>query len=340
MRRLFHLTVTTLLPGAALLMHVLIFCCYARRWDKAAALTVFPFWAWALLGMGMAGFAWLFTRRRLAMGIAVLWLVTMVVYSDETVPLLRSASTMPQPGRAAPAPDGKPVLRIATLNCKAGHFNPRSPFDVIPWDPDIVLLQESSSSQVLREIAQQLYGGDPAGHFAGGFECGLITRGRILKMVSGNFAHSLLATIQLGKDSAGQDIVVEVACVHLQGAETDIKPTRETLSKHALNRLKRRAELQEVLTIQTLISGQRPSVIAGDFNAPQGDAIFRLLSSAGFTDAFAAAGAGWPDTFPNSAPMLRIDQQWSNRRLKPLRGRTVRSTHSDHRMVVCDYTLN
>ncbi|MES2708961.1 MAG: endonuclease/exonuclease/phosphatase family protein [Verrucomicrobiota bacterium] len=340
MRRLFHLAVTTVLPAGALLLHIVIFICYARRWDKVAALTVFPFWAWALLGMLMAGSAWLFTRRRLALGVAVLWLATMVIYSDETRPLLRSASRMPQPGRAAPSPDGRPALRIVTLNCKAGHFNPKSPFEVIPWQPDIVLLQESSSAPVLQEVARQLYGEDTTGHFAGGWECGVITRGRILKMVTGNFLHSLLATIQFGKDSDGRDIVVEVACVHLQGAETDIRLySRETLSKHALNRLRRRAELQEVLTIQTLISGQRPAVVAGDFNAPQGDAIFRLLSSAGFTDAFAAAGAGWPDTFPNAAPMLRIDQQWCNSRLTPLRGRTVRSSHSDHRMVVCDYTV-
>lgn len=340
MRRLFYLTVTTLLPVGALLMHVVIFACYARRWDKVAALTVFPFWAWGLLGLGMTGFAWLFTRRRLALGIAVLWLATMVIYSDETVPLLRLSSHLPQPGRAAPSPDGKPVLRVATLNCKGGHLNPRSPFEAIPWQPDILLLQESAQNSVLQSVATELYGGGITGRVAGGWECGLITRGRILKVVSGNFQHSLLATIQFDRKSCGFDAVVEVACVHLQGAETDVRLySRETLSKHALNRLRRRAELQEVLTIQTLISGQRPSIIAGDFNAPQGDAIFRLLSSAGFTDAFAEAGAGWPNTFPNAAPMLRIDQQWSNSRLIPLRGRTVRSQHSDHRMVVCDYTV-
>ncbi|MDB6135989.1 MAG: Endonuclease/exonuclease/phosphatase [Verrucomicrobiales bacterium] len=340
MRRLFHLTVTTLLPAGALLLHGIIFISYARRWDKVAALTVFPFWAWALLGMLMAGSAWLFTRRRLALGVAALWLVTMLVYSDETVPLLRPSSRMPQPGPAAPAPDGKPVLRIATLNCKAGHFNPRSPYEVIPWSPDIVLLQESANSGVLQDVARQLYGGDPAGHYAGGWECGLITRGRTTKMVTGNFQHSLLATVHFGKDAQGVDRIVEVACVHLQGAETDLRLySRETLSKHALNRLRRRAELQEVLTIQTLISGRRPAVVGGDFNAPQGDAIFRLLSAAGFRDAFAEAGAGWPNTFPNYAPMLRIDQQWSNARLIPVRGRTVRSQHSDHRMVICDYVL-
>ena len=34
-----------------------------------------------------------------------------------------------------------------------------------------------------------------------------------------------------------------------------------------------------------MMNGQRPALIGGDFNAPAGDAIFRLLSAAGFTDA-------------------------------------------------------
>lgn len=335
MRRLFHLTVTALLPAGALVLHIVIFICYARRWDKVAALTVFPFWAWALLGFLMAGISWLFTRRRPALWILGLWVVTMVVFSDETIPLLRSRSHLPQPGRALADPVGRPVLRIVSLNCKAGPVNPRSAFDVVPWEPDVVVLQESAQSSVLQELAGELYGKDITGRFAGGWECGIVTRGRIQKVATGNFQHSLLVSILFENG-----ITVEVACVHLRGAVTDVRLyRRETLIEHALNRLKRRAELQNVLAIQSLISGQNPTVIAGDFNAPQGDAIFRLLTAVGFSDAFKVAGAGWADTFPNAAPMLRIDQQWSNSRLIPLRGRAVRSTHSDHRLVVCDYAV-
>ena len=128
--------------------------------------------------------------------------------------------------------------------------------------------------------------------------------------------------------------------MHLRGAETDVRLyKREALFKHAINRLERRADLQKLLTLQSLMNGQGPALIGGDFNAPAGDAIFRLLGSAGFADAFAAVGSCWPNTFPNAAPMLRIDHQWSNARLVPVRGRVVKSIHSDHRLVICDYLM-
>ncbi len=67
--------------------------------------------------------------------------------------------------------------------------------------------------------------------------------------------------------------------------------------------------------------------------------MFRLLEDEHLTNAMDAAGSGWPDTFPNSAPMLRIDHQWVNAALTPAGGRVVDSTHSDHRMMVCEYTF-
>lgn len=335
MRRLWYHFLHTLLPVGALGLHVVIFVTYARRWDKVAALTVFPFWAWGLLGMGMAGLAWLLTRQRFALAVAALWLVTVLCFSDETRPLLRSWQAKPEPGIAAPAPDGTKVRRVITLNCKAGYFNPKAAGEVIPWEPDVVLLQESTAPGVLRQVATELYGGDPAEHTVGNGECGIITRGRILRSVTGNLPHSLSATIQFDDGT-----VLEAASVHLRGAETDVRLyKREALFKHAINRLERRADLQKLLTLQSLMNGQGPALIGGDFNAPAGDAIFRLLGSAGFSDAFAAVGSGWPNTFPNAAPMLRIDHQWSNARLVPVRGRVVKSIHSDHRLVICDYLM-
>lgn len=335
MRRIWHHITHTLLPLGALGLHVVIFVSYARRWDKVAALTVYPFWAWGLVGFAMAGFAWLLTRQRLALGIASLWLVTMLVFSDETKPLLRSWKPKPEPGLPVAVPDGGRVRRVITFNCKAGYFNPNAAAEVIPWQPDVVLLQESTSPGVLLQVAQALYGGNPAEHIVGNWECGIITRGRILRSITGNLPRSLSATIQFEDGS-----LLEAASVHLRGAETDVRLyKREALFKHAVNRLERRADLQKLLTLQTLMNGQRPALIGGDFNAPAGDAIFRLLESAGFADAAKAVGTGWPDTFPNAFPLLRIDHLWSNGRLVPVRSSAVKSVHSDHRMVVCDYLM-
>jgi hypothetical protein len=59
---------TTGLTWAALGLHLAVCACYLRRWDKLAAVTVFPFWAWCGLGLLMAGTGWLIARRRLKPG--------------------------------------------------------------------------------------------------------------------------------------------------------------------------------------------------------------------------------------------------------------------------------
>ena len=87
------------------------------------------------------------------------------------------------------------------------------------------------------------------------------------------------------------------------------------------------------------MSRQHPAIVGGDFNAPAGDAVFDLLKDAGFRDAFAEAGSGWPDTYPNAAPMLRIDHLWVNSPVRPVRAAAVKTVYSDHRMVVCDFFL-
>ncbi len=192
----------------------------------------------------------------------------MLGFSDETKPLLRSWQPRPEPGVPAPAPDGTRVRRVVTFNCKAGYINPQAPREVMAWEPDVVLFQESAQPDVLRQVALELYGGLVDEHVAGRWECSIITRGRIVRSVLGNLPNSLSVTIQFEDNS-----VMEVASVHLHGAETDVRLyKREALYKHAMNRLARRAELQQLLTVQTLIGGQRPALIGGDFNAGAGDA--------------------------------------------------------------------
>jgi endonuclease/exonuclease/phosphatase (EEP) superfamily protein YafD len=335
MRRLWFHLLNSLLPAGALLLHFVIFASFARRWDKVAALTVFPFWAWGLLGAGMAGFAWLLTRQRFALAVVGLWGVTVLIFADETRPVLRSWQAKPEPGMPAPAPDGSRVRRIITLNCKVGIFHPSAPREVMAWQPDVVLFQETAQPAVLQKVAEELYGGNPFDHALGNWECGIITRGKIISRGMGVVPNTVSATIQFDDGK-----MLDVTSVHLHGAETDVRLyKRETLLKHALNRLTHRAELQQVLTVRTMMNGPQAALIGGDFNAPAGDSIFRLLTAAGFKDGIGEAGSGWPNTYPNQAPVLRIDHLWGNERLVPVRGRTVKSAHSDHRMVICDFVL-
>ena len=92
----------------------------------------------------MAGFAWLMTKQRLALGVAGLWLVTSVGFCRRDPAPASIMEAKPEPGMPAAAPDGSRVRRVITLNCKAGYFNPESAGEVIPWEPDVVLFQETA----------------------------------------------------------------------------------------------------------------------------------------------------------------------------------------------------
>jgi endonuclease/exonuclease/phosphatase (EEP) superfamily protein YafD len=324
---------TSGLTWAALALHLVICACYLRRWDKLAAITVFPFWAWGLAGGGMALVAWLAGRRKLAAAAAWLWLGTIVVGSDETRPLLRFGAQKPEPGAPAPV-DGRVPLRLVTLNCRAGMWHPETLRDIEPWQPDIVLLQEAPAPLELQKFTARLYG-NGRGSWAGGINCGLVARGQLLNTLTVYQPYSILATVEIAPKK-----LLEVGCVHLQGAETNVKLwTRNAFRSHYYNRQSRRSELIRLMGLRRFISRQHPAIIGGDFNAPAGDAVFDLLKQSEFRDVFAEAGSGWPDTYPNSAPMLRIDHLWVNAAVTPVRAAAVSTKHSDHRMVVCDFLV-
>lgn len=286
------------LPSAALGLHFVILICYVRRWDHAAAITVLPFWSWGILGLILAGTSWLIFRTRWAMGVFLLWLVTIVVGSDETRPLLRVSAAQPAPG-LPPDINGSRVLRIVTLNCKAQ--NPISATEVLPWQPDIIFFQEAPFPGTLLEIAKKLYpDGKPQEHFVGGYDCAILTRGKILTGVptSSNSANPNPLRILPGLIELDGRLL-HLVCVHLQGAETTLSlHSPHAWKMHYWNRQSRR---EEMIRVRSWMEGLKlisaaPVIIAGDFNAPAGDAVFRELEP-DFTNVFESVGSGWEIRF-------------------------------------------
>jgi vancomycin resistance protein VanJ len=332
MPRVLRTFLTTGLTWTALGLHLVVCACYLRRWDKVAAITVYPFWVWGLSGAILAGVAWLTGRKRLASAVFWVWIGTVLVGSDETQPMLRLTADKPQPGPPEEAFQKQP-LRILTLNCHAGAWHPESLKDVEPWQADIIFLQEAPVPMELQQFAARLYG-DPKGHWDGGWHCGIITRGRILATLTGYQPTTIISTIEVNGKR------LDVACVHLTGAETSMKLwSPESFRLHYWNRQSRRTALNNLLHAQGFFSNGNPAIIGGDFNAPAGDAVFDLLTARGFRDAFAEAGSGWPDTYPNYAPVLRIDHLWVSPQVKPVRAAAVTTQYSDHRMIVCDFLI-
>jgi endonuclease/exonuclease/phosphatase (EEP) superfamily protein YafD len=177
-------------------------------------------------------------------------------------------------------------------------------------------------------------------HVLGGYEVAVVTRGKVGYNPSIGMETQKPPWLvrELPCIIALDGRIIHAVCVHLNGAVTDVGLHRaSTWNSHYLNRMSR---LREMLTVRNLLTLQQltpaPTIIGGDFNAPAGDAVFRVLEP-DLTDAFATVGAGWGDTFPNKTPLLRIDHIYANDQLTPVRARTVETVNSDHRMVVVDY---
>jgi endonuclease/exonuclease/phosphatase (EEP) superfamily protein YafD len=319
------------LVGASLLLHLFTVFCFTWQPDHFAAFTVLPIWLWGALGLLLSTIAWFMLRVSGPWIMTAIWVVTLVVGSDEARALTHFGKSAPLPGPAAPS-DGKPVIRVITLNCALFRFGDPS-LDLAAWAPDIVLLQDASPHQV-RQLAMALYG--DRGDFRTHTTNGILTRWKIQRKASNLTQRNQQATITLPDGSA-----VEVVNVHLASAATDLRFwQRSSWREHRINRALRLDELSLVQRIlgQTTDFPNIPTLFGGDFNSPATDVVLRQLTR-DFIDAFAAAGSAWGDTYHRRFPILRIDHLYATRHFTPVRCRAFTTRHSDHRLVIADFLL-
>ena len=316
---------------AGLLLHLGVMVCHAGRWDWVSAVTVFPIWMWALGGLALGGIARLAGWRRSGSLVLLLWAVVFLSCPDEWRPLWRGmaqSSAAPPPG---PPPAGR--WRVVSLNCRKKSIDAAR--EVAAWKPDVALFQEMGGWQeaALKALAREWWGAE--GQAVVGPECAILARGGLIpRLTTPPSVDEQFVQATLHRPD-GQEI--ELVSIHLQRAVTDMRLWRwETWREHSRNHRSRRLHLADAMNYQLRIGGLRPCLMAGDFNAPANDRIFRTLMPH-FRDVFPMAAVGWPDTYPNGFPLLRIDQMWVTPELKPSGARAVRTVHSDHRMVVVDF---
>ena len=202
--------------------------------------------------------------------------------------------------------------------------------------PDILFIQEIPHPYRLRQLNDSLYQGKGDYRYDAEKRCGIIVRGEIERQIKNQVYRSQQVTARLPNQRK-----VELVNLHLQAASTDLRLwTRECWRTHRQNRELRRAELGLSLEIlkRTLPSTSRPTIIAGDFNAPANDSIYRMLGDR-FVDSFEAAGTGWGNTYHRRFPILRLDHIFVSEEFLPVRSTVVTIPESDHRMVVSDLVL-
>ena len=318
-------------PIFALALHFVVTLCYIKRWDKVTAVTVFPLWSWALIGIFIIAVSWLFARNKFGVLVAAVWLVTALVGADEIPGIVNSIKGKNLTQAHPVTHEGKSIIRVATINCK--NRTEEALLEAKAYAPDVVLIQESPGGSSLKKIAQEFYGEE--GQFAGGWHCGIIARGKIMAIKNSptpRFSHATL-TLDDGRS-------IDLVSVHLKHAITrwDLW-NRDCWKTHYSNRKIRRRQLIEILTHVSKTHGNRPVIFGGDFNAPASDAVYNILRHH-FLDSYRAVGSGWGNTFFNRLPLLRIDQLWATTQLQPVNARAVPTKNSDHRLLVCDYTLD
>lgn len=317
----------------ALGFHLLTIALYTRQPDLFAAFTLFPIWVWGGIGLSISSLAFLGFRAPLSLFTSGVWAVTVLALSDETRSLGRIGQEAPEPG-IPKRHNGRNVIRVATINWSA---SPKSfSLDIERYHPDIIFIQEIPHPYQLRKLNDTLYKGKGDYRYDSTKRCGVIVRGEIERQIRNKIYRSQQVTARLPNGRK-----VELLNLHLQAASTDMRLwQRDCWRIHQQNRKLRRAELTVALSVlkETSPFPNRPTIVAGDFNAPANDSIYRMLRHH-FTDSFDASGTGWGNTYHRRLPILRLDHIFASKHFLPVRSRVVSIPQSDHRMVVSDFVL-
>lgn len=293
-------------------------------WDHVAAVTVFPQWSWSLVGGVCATIAWrlLGRRARLPAILLTLWLIATLIFADNLVPVVRGLAY----GSAPPDRARSGAFRIATLNCASSSS---AAGEVMQFKPDIILLQECPVSNEVVRLAREWFGENAS--FVVGFDCAVVAR-HPLRMCEARLpVHYTRAIVSFSSDR--EAVVTSLRLTPPLGNVDLWNPG--TWRAYLEDRRLRTRQLQSVLDAPPT-NPDLPEILGGDFNAPAGDGIYKLLG--GFRDSHRVAGRGLGNTALNTMPFFRPDQIWL-KRLLPVSSYAVRTVHSDHRMVVADVLL-
>lgn len=317
-----------ILLALSALLCIALMVCYGFQPDSCTAVTVFPVWLWFLLALLWTPFGLSRTTKRQFIAVAALWLLYLTLFCEELRSLVRFRyistgewQSLRRQGKA---------LRVVSLNCAGG--SEQAADEVLKVQPDIVLLQESPSRQAVEQLAYKLFGKDAG--VLWGIDASIMVRGTIVPV---DLPSPLDSICVHGSVRLTSGLKADVVSLRLLPnlVRTDLW-SPNCWQAYKENRQIRREQLRTVIQhLDKTVSPDTPLIVGGDFNAPQGDAIFRLMKPR-LHDSFAEGGIGWGNTMLNELPIVRIDQIWVSKHFRAVAVIAIKTLHSDHRMVVCD----
>lgn len=314
--------------GLSALLCLAVAVCYHLRPDSCAAVTIWPVWVWAAPGLFLVALAANRHRKRVLTAVVILWLAYLGAFAEEPRSLLRRHG-WPASDWEAARRRGR-ALRVVSLNCAGG--DPEAAAEVLTYDPDIVLLQESPTRSHVRQLAQRLFGREAG--LLWRLDTAIISRGEVRPLATGGLQLLAAAHVHLASG-----IAADVISVHLFSPVLDSQLwSGDSWRRQAANRRARRGQADELGRLVAALPQGESVIVGGDFNAPAGDAIYRPLKPR-LHEAFAEGGIGWGNTAFNDLPLERPDEVWVSDQLRAAAVVARKTKRSDHRMVVCDLVL-
>lgn len=320
-------SLATVIPSLILVVSLIVLASYLNRWDSMTAVTLIPIWAWSAVGMLACILSWIIFRGIPSVIVFSIWLVFGIGFSEETHALVRELGQSIDP-KAAP-PENR-QFRVVSVNTAGSAEALGRAFDL---NPDLVIVQESPGGKEVTSLADEEFGPDVS-YFVAARQA-IIGRGELMATLTGEDGKAIHARLKL-RDG----FVIDITSVYLDPSHPSpylwkISEWRKLTDRRIANRRLLRKSLGE----NRITRNTTGRIVAGGFNTPPGDDVFRPLQSNGLIDTFRTSGTGWGNTYPANYPALRYDQIWSSTNLAPVKATTQRNPVSDHRMVVTDFAL-
>jgi vancomycin resistance protein VanJ len=309
----------------SLVLFPAILICHLFKPDTCAALMFYPIWAWGILGVTLSIGSLLY-KKSISASLIIIWLAFTILLAEEPRSLLRSIYVSDSKWQSIP--EEKRVI-VISLNCAGGSM--AAVHEILPYNPDVILLQEvPSSKEDIQAFAKTIFKDDAS--IVHGADTAIIVRGELEEIPLDKQKNIFMTQARIRLKSGYKS---EVICIRLKPPTIDINIlSKNCWIEHRNNRKSKRKQIEQIMEQVNSVPSNMPIILGGDFNIPARDASLRALQTQ-LSDTFSKGGVGWGHTALNSVPLFRVDQIWTSLDFNPLSVFAKKTKYSDHRMVIC-----
>nr|AUN35818.1 hypothetical protein [uncultured bacterium] len=303
---------------------------YQAQPDDLAGLTIVPACIWII--PGILSILWFSGRGRkmLAFTVFALWALFTTTSVEEVWSLARR-DKFPTSTWQAARNEGK-TIRIASLDCVDSQTQAAAEVKTLDPKPDIILLQKSPSQEELQKLATELFGGEGAVMWS--TDTSIIVHGKVTPKTTDPNSLFVHGTVDL---STGKQIEVIDVCLLPAVIRYDFW-SRDFWRAHRDARRERRKQIDSIIKEMNTVPATTPLVVGGNFNCAVEDGSLLPLR-VGLREAFRTSGRGNCNTITNRYPVERVDQIWVTDTLQPEWFAATKTSSSNHRLVVSDFSI-